>query len=138
MNQPTQTLDLRTLVDLEAWQNPRFRAEVQRDPKAAVTKLAARHGITLPEGIEFRAVSDTEKVYHLVISENPVGASPEEFGSEVRAYVESFARAGATGIRGKGDLDRAKASSTGLFGLCNTAICSAVNPQLCVRIGSNA
>ena len=120
--------DLRTLVDLEAWQDPRFRAEVQRDPKAAVTQLAVRYGITLPEGMEFRTVSDTEKVYNLVISENPVGASADEFGSEVQAYIKSFAASGD-----RGDVARARASSTGVLGLCNTAICSAVNPSLCVK-----
>lgn len=129
MSNTNLPFDLRTLVDLEAWQNPRFRNEVQRDPKAAVTRLAAQYGITLPEGMEFRTVSDTAKVYNLVISENPVGASADEFGSEVQAYIKSFAASRDRADRGTS----ARASTTGVQGFCNTAICSAVNPSLCVK-----
>lgn len=72
------TTDLRTLVTLEAWQNPRFKAKVKRNPKKAVEELAVKYGFQVPANVRLRVASDTNSIYHLVIADNPVGASPSE------------------------------------------------------------
>lgn len=82
-------LDLRALVDLEAWQDPRFKAEVQSNPNEAIAKLAKKYGVEVPEGMQFRTVTDETNVYHLVISNNPAGVSPDDAESDVMGYVES-------------------------------------------------
>ena len=122
MSNATLPFDLRTLVDLEAWQNPRFKDELMRDANAAVAGLATRYGFDISGAMEFRAVADSDSVYHLVVSTNPVGASPADAGSEVQAYMSQFQGVGS--LVGGPAVQAGKASSTGVLGLCNTHICS--------------
>lgn len=114
------TLDLRSIVDLEAWQDPRFKAEVQADPKAAVAKLAAKYGFEVPAEIEFRAVTDQDNVYHLVISNNPAGVSPDDAESELMGYIQAQLPSGSLSAPAQ---PAAFISSTTCSIFCNPHIC---------------
>ena len=127
----TSTLDLRSIVDLEAWQDPRFKAEVQANPKAAVAKLAAKYGFEVPSEIEFRTVSDADNVYHLVVSNNPAGVSPDDADSEIKGYIQSHM---PTGQLASPTQPAAFISSTTCSIFCNPNICAlgSMGPK-CIR-----
>ncbi len=76
--------DLRTLVVLEAWANPRIRTELQENPRGTVAEIAKKHRVELPD-VNLKVVFEEPGDYTLVIPENPVGKSP----AEVRATRSS-------------------------------------------------
>ncbi|MGD1239268.1 hypothetical protein [Mycobacterium seoulense] len=78
---PPVVADLRTLVALEAWANPRIRTKLKDDPSGAVAEIANRHSLDLPD-VNFKVVFDGPDDYTLVIPENPVGKSPAEVRAE--------------------------------------------------------
>ena len=112
-------LSLRDIVDLEAWLDESFKAEVLKDPSAAVAKIAQKYGVELPAGVDFRVVSDTDTQYNLVLSTNPAGDMPASEASEVSAYGMTLMSPGR-------DPDPVRpGSSYSLF--CNPAICKAIS-----------
>jgi hypothetical protein len=125
-------LDLRAIVDLEAWQDPRFKDEVQRDPAAAVAKLAKKYGMPVPAGISFRTVSDEDTVYHLVISNNPAGLAPSDDGSEIKGYIQSN-----TPALGAASQPAAFFSSTTCGWFCNPHICKLGSQGPLCRVSAN-
>lgn len=54
-------------VIAKAWSDDAFKERLLSDPR----KVLGEHGITLPEGIEVKAVENTDKVFHLVIPQAP-------------------------------------------------------------------
>ena len=119
MSDERTQLSLRDLVDLEAWLDESFRDEVLADPGAAAAKVAEKYGIDLPEGVQFRAVADSETQYNLVLSANPAGEAPAATASEVRAYGMDL-----MGLPPDPDPVK-RGSSYSLF--CNPAICKAIS-----------
>ena len=69
--------DLRALVALEAWTNPRIKTQLKENPKAAVAEIAKKHGFNLPD-VNFKVVFEEPGNHTFVIPENPVGISPAE------------------------------------------------------------
>jgi len=112
-------LSLRDIVDLEAWLDESFKAEVLQDPAGAVAKVAEKYGVELPGGVEYRVVSDTDTQYNIVLSTNPAGDMPASEASEVRAY-------GMEMISNPSRPDEAKRGSSYTI-FCNPAICKAVS-----------
>jgi hypothetical protein len=69
-------MDLRALVTIEAWHNPRFEAAFEKDPRKAVEKLAARHGLDPSAAARFLSVEEGQGAPPLGIAPNPVGVAP--------------------------------------------------------------
>jgi hypothetical protein len=109
-------LSLRDIVDLEAWLDPTFKDQLQQDPAPAMQKLGEKYGMEIPAGIDFRVLSDSDKVYHLVLSSDAAGEAPASAESEVSGYMDMIA-APTTDVSRRG-------STSTLF--CNPAICKAI------------
>jgi hypothetical protein len=114
-------LSLRDIVDLEAWLDPSFKEEVQSNPAAGVAKVAEKYGIDLPDGVDFRVVSDSDTEYHLVLSTNPAGDAPAAAGSEVSGYISRMIVGPTPTATIAGPK---KGSSYTIF--CNPSICKVV------------
>lgn len=65
--------DLRTMVAVAAWSDPKFAALVKKKPAAAVAQLAKEYNIKVPRGVKFKTVKATGKDYHLYLLPNPAG-----------------------------------------------------------------
>jgi hypothetical protein len=89
--QSEEDLDLRTRVQLRAWQDPEFRQLVRTDPKAAVESL----GVTVPEGLNFNVVDDTPGTFNLVIADPPSGESSTVASDELVMSDRGHASEGA-------------------------------------------
>ena len=111
-------LDLRDVVGIEAWVNPEWKEELQRDPKSAMKALAEKYNLDIPDDVEFVVHEDAERQYHLVLTPSPAGYAPAETASEVQGFLSSLSSTGPT---------EAKGSTAGWT--CNPAICSATTTR---------
>ena len=83
-------LDLMALVNAEAWLDPEFKAQLEADTDAAMRRLADKHGLELPQGVQYSVVNNTETVQHVVLWPDPSGLAPAEEASEVQGYALGF------------------------------------------------
>jgi len=81
-------VELRALVIIEAWHNPRFLAELEKNPRQAVEKLAAREGLDPAAAAGLEIAGENGRLSPLFLPPNPVGASPAEI-RRVRARKEA-------------------------------------------------
>lgn len=110
-------LDLRDVVGIEAWVNPQWKEELQRDPKSAMKALSQKYNLEIPDDVEFQVHEDSETRYNLVLTDSPAGFAPAESASEVQGFLADFSS-------GPGE---AKGSTSGWF--CNPTICSATSTR---------
>ncbi len=74
-------VDLRTLVALKTWEDPKFAEELRSDAKSAVQRLAKEFKLDV-SGVDFKVTDERSGEYVLVIPANPMGASPAELRTE--------------------------------------------------------
>ncbi|MBI2716071.1 MAG: hypothetical protein HYX37_16685 [Rhizobiales bacterium] len=65
--------DLRTMITVAAWADPKFAELVQRDPAAAVAELAKEYDIKPPRGMKFKTVQADPNEYLFFLPPNPAG-----------------------------------------------------------------
>ena len=70
-------VDLRTIVALKSWEDPKFASDLKKNPKKAVKRLAKTLGLDIGNA-KLKIVDEDAEEYTLVIPENPMGASPAE------------------------------------------------------------
>jgi len=73
--------DLRTIVALKSWEDPKFAAELKDNPKGAVEGLAKSLGLDVSD-VNFKVVDESSDEYLLVVPDNPMGASPADMRSQ--------------------------------------------------------
>lgn len=74
---------LKVKIIKKAWEDQEFKAKLLADPKGA---LLEAFGISIPQGIELKAVEETPSQYYLVIPPNPEDADLAD-GTVVPNYV---------------------------------------------------
>lgn len=65
--------DLRTMVTVAAWNDPKFAELVRKRPAAAVAQLAKEYNIKVPKRVKFTTVEAKPNDYHLYLLPNPAG-----------------------------------------------------------------
>jgi len=65
--------DLRTMIALAAWADPKFADLVRRDPAKAVAELAKEYDVPVPKGVKFKTVVADPKEFQLFLLANPAG-----------------------------------------------------------------
>ena len=63
-----------TKVITKAWGDPKYKARLMADPRAAL----AEAGVEPPPGLDFKVVENTNKVVHLVLPPPPSAELSEE------------------------------------------------------------
>jgi hypothetical protein len=69
-------VDLHALATIEAWQNPRFKAALEQNPRETLAKLAARYGVGDAVAAARRVMEGSGGRF--VVAPNPAGMSPAE------------------------------------------------------------
>jgi len=99
IEQPTS--DLTTQVIARAWKDEAFKAELLRDPKAALARELAQlaPGAALPEEVQIHVLEETPTHRYLVLPPNPRIESGEELADADLAQVAAAGVRIATKIR---------------------------------------
>jgi len=73
MNQEAQSKQMQQII-AKCWSDDSFKQKVLADPAATLKA----EGVSLPEGMSFKAVENTDKVLHLVIPVKPTDLSDDD------------------------------------------------------------
>ncbi len=61
-------------IVVKCWTDPAFKDRLLADPVAVLQA----EGVVLPQGVQWRAVEDTEQLHHFVLPSRPGGVSDAE------------------------------------------------------------
>jgi Nitrile hydratase, alpha chain len=70
-------------VFTKAWADPKYKARLISDPRAALVEA----GVSLPAGLDFKVVENTNKLVHLILPPPP---SAEMSGTEKESFESQF------------------------------------------------
>jgi hypothetical protein len=112
-------VDLNAFVNAEVWLDPQFKSELESDPNAAMQRLAEKHGLELPEGVNYQVVANTEQTQHIVLWPTPSGDSPADLESEVQGFASSFQPIGGLDAGGSTSWGTTSYVCTSMYTTCS-------------------